>query len=614
MEHNMILSASGWRKVFAVSGDEEDTTPDIGETNRSIAALAAYIFAQYIRERTDKKSPVIIMGMDSRPTGPQICDTILRVFTTSKVPVQYVGIASAPEIMAYSRGFDGFVYVSASHNPVGHNGIKFGLNQGGVLHAQDARLLAERFDAACRQPEVCQRAVDMAEQCGEVELEWVYAECLAQKQAASSVYRSFSKEVIAGTNNVTLQNYVFSQIRRAITDKPFSIVADMNGSSRILSIDESFFADCGLGFIPIHNHVGRIAHGIIPEPENMVYCAANMETLHRSGNDNVLLGYMPDCDGDRGNIVYWNEKEDRPCILKAQEVFSLSVLAELSYMLWLENLKESSGSGMGLLSKAMKKNNCDAQLAVSVNCPTSMRVDEIAKAFGAKVFRAEVGEANVVNLARELRAQGYTVRILGEGSNGGTITYPSCVRDPLNTVFALIKLLVLRDDEGRKGMFHLWLDLIGRGAAYRDDFTLADVIETLPVYTTTGVSEERAVLRVKAKDHVQLKRNFQKIFEREWEEKKSDITRSMGIYSWIAVATVGTEEITHISDFGESGTGGLKIIFYNENAGPVAYIWMRGSGTEPVFRVLCDIKGCKPKIEHSLLKWESEMIQKADEL
>ena len=53
---------------------------------------------------------------------------------------------AAPEIMAYARGVAGaeredaagFVYVSASHNPRGHNGLKFGLGDGGVLGAADS--------------------------------------------------------------------------------------------------------------------------------------------------------------------------------------------------------------------------------------------------------------------------------------------------------------------------------------------------------------------------------------------------------------------------------------------------------------------------------------------
>jgi phosphoglucomutase len=39
---------------------------------------------------------------------------------------------------------------------------------------------------------------------------------------------------------------------------------------------------------------------------------------------------------------------------------------------------------------------------------------------------------------------------------------------------------------------------------------------------------------------------------------------------------------------------------------------MRPSGTEPVFRVMCDVKGDRPSEEHSLLAWETALIAKAD--
>ena len=39
---------------------------------------------------------------------------------------------------------------------------------------------------------------------------------------------------------------------------------------------------------------------------------------------------------------------------------------------------------------------------------------------------------------------------------------------------------------------------------------------------------------------------------------------------------------------------------------------MRGSGTEPVFRIMCDVKGNKVDMEKALLEWETELIKKAD--
>ena len=245
-----------------------------------------------------------------------------------------------------------------------------------------------------------------------------------------------------------------------------------------------------------------------------------------------------------------------------------------------------------------------------------MRIDDIAQVFDAKVFRAEVGEANVVNLARELREQGYAVPILGEGSNGGNITHPAAVRDPLNTIFALIKLLVLRDSningKTKLGLFHTWCIKSAQENLYKENFSLEDIIETLPYYTTTGVSENRALLQIQTKDHGLLKARFQQALENQWEEKKQSLKEKYGIDSYVAICNNGTKETTGISDFSISGRGGLKILFKDENKKNAAYIWMRGSGTEPVFRILCDVKGNNPQMEDELLEWETSMLKSVD--
>ena len=613
MNHGMITSASGWRKVFAVSGDEEDTTTEISADDTVLAALAADTFAAYI---TAKKTnvPVIIVGTDARPTGAALADAMVRALLANGIAVQYAGIIAAPEIMAYAREADGFVYISASHNPVGHNGIKFGLNDGGVLDRDENAKLVAAFEERCADAKAVQNGIAIMGRCPESALEWVYAEQHAVKQQALATYRSFAKRTIAATLDIAAQNALFAQIRARVKQNPLGVVCDMNGSARTLSIDESFLADCGIRFYAINNAPGKIAHTIIPEPENLVYCARKMNKLHKDGVADALLGYMPDCDGDRGNIVYWNEVTGKAEVLKAQEVFAFSVLSELAYATY----KNGGLPAHGLLAKAIQTKNDEddpdeQRLAVAVNCPTSMRIEDIAAAFGAQVFRAEVGEANVVNLAREKRTQGYLVPILGEGSNGGNITHPAAVRDPLNTLFALIKLLVLRDVGDRKGLFHLWCEASNQLDKYKDDFTLCDVIATLPAYTTTGVSEKRAILHINTQNHAVLKRRFQKVFEDEWQKKRVNLLKKYGFASYEAIATNGTKETRGIEDYGASGKGGLKITFYNEKTQPLAFIWMRGSGTEPVFRIMCDVKGADAKMERELLKWETEMLATADQ-
>ncbi len=593
---NMILSASGWRKVFAVSGEETDTTTEIGMENTCISVLSALVFSDYVKKRTGKRTPTIVLGIDTRPTGPEIANVMIRLLLKEKVVVRYVGVTAAPEIMAYSKLFDGFIYISASHNPIGHNGIKFGLNDGGVLNGKENALLVEEFKAKCLDEFALQNVSRLISVRSQSDLEWVYSESISTKKEALEIYKTFSKNVISSLTNVSLQDKFFDNLKAQIKANPIGIVCDFNGSARTMSIDKEIFAENNLNFYPFNDIPGKIVHEIIPEPENLVYCAKKMEELQKAGTKDAILGYMPDCDGDRGNIVYWDSKTDSAQILKAQEVFSLSVLAELAFSYWLN------------------KTDSSYKPAVAVNCPTSMRIDEIAKAFNAKVFRGEVGEANVVNTARLARKEGYTVRILGEGSNGGTITFPSSVRDPINTIFAFIKLLTIKDTPEGKGLFHIWCQLSGQEDKYKDDFTLSDVLETLPVYTTTGVSESRAILKISTMDHAKLKGNFQKVFENSFKNGADGLLKKYGISSYKCILTNATTEKVDAKDFSESGKGGLKIQLFENSDKPSAFIWMRGSGTEPVFRIMCDVKGNNPDKEKDLLAWETKMLLEADKM
>lgn len=587
MKPNMILSASGWRKVFAINGDEQSHSPDISEEDTALSMAAASVFFDYLVQITGQECPVIALGNDSRPTGSQIAGAMLHTLVAKGALVQYSGITSAPEIMAYAKKLDGFIYISASHNPIGHNGIKFGTNNGGVLEAKENAKVTEKFLALLEDEATLNKLVKDSYACSSMALNEVFQNQKSSKFNALRAYEDFICQTITDSDNKEHQKDFFQMLDGQIRAKGFGVVCDFNGSSRALSIDKEFFTNHGIDFYSINED--EIAHEIIPEAENLVHVAGAMEDLHRHNKtSNALLGYMPDCDGDRGNIVYWDQKTGKPVILKAQEVFSLSVLAELTYSIW--------------------KNGGDPSFkpAVCVNCPTSMRIDEICSLLGAKVFRAEVGEANVVNLAREKRQEGWNVRILGEGSNGGTITHPASVRDPLNTLFAIIKLLMMRED----GLYKIWCDKAG--LEYKADFTLTDILESLPVYTTTGVSEPRAVLKVKNTDHAALKAKFQKVFEADWKQRADQLKKDYGICSYEAVITKGTVETCGVSDWSESGKGGLKIIFKDEGGSPVAFIWMRGSGTEPVFRIMCDVRGDKVEEEKALLEWETELIQKSD--
>lgn len=601
---SMILSASGWRKVFTASGDEEDTQASIGPENAALSVYIAQSFSHYIQKKLNKKDPVIVVGLDARPTGQEIAEIIIRILLKNGIQVRYVFISAAPEIMAYARECDGFVYISASHNPVGHNGLKFGFNDGGVIPGREAAQLTAIFKDLCNMENSSQKAVDLYNDSIQTDIASVYNKVSFYKEEALAFYKNFTWTVISSNTDPAKKEVFLKSLQKAAQQDKLTILADMNGSARTVSIDKDFFTSLGFGFISFNDTPRDIVHAIIPEPENLVHCARKMEELQSQGDTSVVLGYMPDCDGDRGNIVYWNDKEKKAEVLMAQEVFALSVLSELSFTAYNNNAQTP---------EELRK----LKTAVSVNDPTSMRIEEIAQAFCASVYRAEVGEANVVNLARSLREKGFTVPILGEGSNGGNITHPAAVRDPINTLFALIKLLTIKDDPaaGKKGLFHLWLQAVNRADEYNENFTLTDIINSLPAFTTTGVSEQRALLHITTKDHGCLKNAYGEILRKQWDEKTNELKTKYGIVSWRAVSNNGITQTDNLSDFSESKNGGLKIIFSNSYGKDIAFIWMRGSGTEPVFRVMCDVKGnaseCRA-MESELLEWHRSMVRAAD--
>jgi len=588
----MILSHSGWRGVFSVSGDEEDGTGEISAAQGAIAAAAAIVFADYLGSKAGagkSGSPVVLVGRDSRPGGNRLADIVNAALMSRNIEPRFAGIVAAPEIMAWAKSLDrlpgncGFIYISASHNPIGHNGFKFGLTDGGVLQAGEMAILAEKLRALLANPDSTaglkrflttevhggtRRKLDIS----------------ITKKEALDAYSKFCDEVVWGGNSD-----IAGAFRKGIAARPLGVCCDFNGSARCASIDRDFFAGLGIRFEAINAKPGEIVHRIIPEGESLEPCRALLEKTR--GRDSCFaLGYVPDCDGDRGNLVVYDEKLQKARTLEAQEVFALACVAELSQL----------AAGGKALSKT----------AIAVNDPTSFRVDRIARAFGASVFRAETGEANVVGLARKLREEGWTVRILGEGSNGGNITHPSAVRDPINTVLALAKLLMVKTADNRPGLFELWCNLTGR--SYSSDFSMGDIIASLPPFTTTAASSPEAALKITSLEHGALKGRYQKIFINEWEKRKDQLMARHGIYSWQAKAYNGIDEKNVSEDFSKAGKGGLKICFLNSGGEPVASLWMRGSATEPIFRIMADAEGMDRQFEQELINWQRNMTIEAD--
>ena len=598
-----IFSVSGWRRVFAADGDEESSSPEINTLGKVMVGGAARLFAKFACKTYKGRKPSVVVGLDSRHTGPKIGMVMIRALLAYGCDVRYIFIASAPEIMAYAktlRYIDGFMYVSASHNPIGHNGLKFGLEDGAVLGKKDAQPLIDEFKKSVIDDTWVTTLMNDINSVPAAVVESVFKEIPNYKKAALKKYTAFTNHVITGMENPALEQEMMYKMRKKIDAKKIGIVAEMNGSARGVSIDVDFLSSLGIEVTALNNKPRQFVHRIVPEGKSLNLACEELQKIAAS-NKNYRLAYVPDCDGDRGNIVTLDD-QGKSYVLQAQEVFALSVLSELSYLVYSGMLKyEDNGKPLN-------------KVAVVVNGPTSGRIEQIASAFSVEVFRAEVGEANVVSLAMSKKKEGYIVRILGEGSNGGNITLPSTVRDPINTIFAFVKMLVLDSENGKPGLFEIWCDKSGQKEKYKDKFELIDVIKSMPSYITTSAFEKSAIVSIKTDDHAVLKKNYEKVLLDELAERKEELNEKLAITSYRIVNYEGSIIREGVGNRTGEQRGGFKVLFSDNRGKEIGYIWMRGSGTEPVFRVLADIKGTDESLEKYLLDWHVSMIKKADSM
>ncbi len=398
-----LTSASGWRKIFGA--DEESAAAGIDSTNREIAALSTCAFADLLLSKGAQGSSVAL-AIDTRPTGAEIAAVAARVLLSRGIEVRYLGVSPSPEIMAYTRieKLAGFVMITASHNPKGYNGFKFGFADGGVVSASESQALISAFQDLVRDGARSLSILRGANEVSEAAISRLNEDSTKRKQEALADYLKLTREVVTGFPEAEMQEKILERIREGAGKRHIGVVVDFNGSARTSSIDRSFLQELGLKYRAINENAGEIRHTIVPEGQALEPCRSFLEEVAREDPD-FVFGYVPDNDGDRGNIVYMNRRSGRAEILPSQQLFALCCLAELAYLEYMRRFGRRSGMS-------------HQKVAVVVNGPTSLRVDAIARLFDAFVFRSEVGEANVVNLARDSRKSGFTVRILGEGSNG----------------------------------------------------------------------------------------------------------------------------------------------------------------------------------------------------
>lgn len=98
--NEMILSPSGFRKIFAKSKDENSTDFEINDDDKILVALITFTISNYFKDQPKK---YINIGLDSRATGNIILEIIIKTLIFNKDSVNFFGILPIPEILAYTK-------------------------------------------------------------------------------------------------------------------------------------------------------------------------------------------------------------------------------------------------------------------------------------------------------------------------------------------------------------------------------------------------------------------------------------------------------------------------------------------------------------------------------
>ncbi len=135
--------------LFGTDGVRGVANKDLtAELALDLAVAAAHVLAE--RGEFAGHRPFAIVGQDSRASGEFLEAAVCAGLASAGIDVFRVGVLPTPAVayLVASRGADLGVMISASHNPMPDNGIKFFARGGGKL--DDA--LEERIEARLAEP------------------------------------------------------------------------------------------------------------------------------------------------------------------------------------------------------------------------------------------------------------------------------------------------------------------------------------------------------------------------------------------------------------------------------------------------------------------------------
>ncbi len=120
-----------------------------GTLTPEVVQRMAAAFATYLKQNTPGKRLKVVIGRDSRPSGFWVRDCTVGTFIASGIEVVDLDIVTTPGVAMMTKylSADAGVIVTASHNPIEWNGLKFLTREAVAPPPEDAAKIMALYDA-----------------------------------------------------------------------------------------------------------------------------------------------------------------------------------------------------------------------------------------------------------------------------------------------------------------------------------------------------------------------------------------------------------------------------------------------------------------------------------
>lgn len=247
------LTVSGYRGIWG-----ESLTPLIVQ-NYTRA------FIKFIQEDINK-NPIILIGRDGRESGPEIKKIIMAEFNKMKVNFIDGDILPTPTVLfaVHKHKYDGAIIITASHNPIEYNGLKFVTNNALFTNEKEVEKIKIKYEEEKLLKQIPEEKVGVS----------------FEKKEYFSLTEEHADQIIAHIN------------LEKIKARNFKVAVDMINASACV-VDPYLFKKLGIELVPLNNIPdGKFTHRPEPLKENL----GDIEKLVKTTNCDIGFAHDPDAD------------------------------------------------------------------------------------------------------------------------------------------------------------------------------------------------------------------------------------------------------------------------------------------------------------------------------